>query len=630
MASVREMQAVTPSPPRPATPEAWFARAVELQQRGALEEAVGAYGEALRGQPAFPEALNNRAAALRGLRRLDEALASANRALGLRASYPRALNNRGLIALDARQGAAAVEDFRRALALEPRFPEALHNLATALMQLKRYGEARAAFVQVGRLAPQFPHARGNALFAALCDCDWRDLEEHAAAVSSAVERGQPAATPMTFLCMSGSPALQLRCAAAYTQAFFPAAATAPAGVVTRAPEARIRVGYLSGDLGEHAVSYLLAGVLERHDQARFETFAFAWGRRADGEIRRRLERAFSRFIAVDELADAAVVRLMRELGIDIAVDLCGHTEGQRTAILAQRAAPIQVNFLGLPATMGAPYIDYLIADPFVIPELQEACYAERIVRLAGGFQPNDSSRPPPPPSPPRTALGLPADARVLCCFNRNCKIRPEVFSVWMRLLAALPEAVLWLLATHEAAADNLRREARTRGVAPERLVFAAQVGYGEYLARYRHADLFLDTAPFNGGATVSDALSMGVPVVTLAGESMAARMAGSALHALGLDELITRSLEEYEATALALARDPVRLRALRDRLRQARREHPFFDADGYRLRLEAAYAAMVSRHAAGLAPASFTLEAEATGSPRGLGAAGSSLSNGPT
>jgi protein O-GlcNAc transferase len=621
-------------PPAAEGPEAWFTRGTGLQRLGALEQAVDAYREALRGCPAFPEAWNNLAAALRALHRLEEAQASVTQALAIRPAYPRALNNRGLIALDAAHGAAAVEDFQRALALEPHFPEALHNLGTALMQLERYAEAREAFTRLARVAPDFPHARGNALLAQLCDCDWRDLEALSEAVTTAVDRGQHAATPMSFLCVSGSPALQMRCARAYTHAFFPPPApqsampslsgatstlsgalptsgtSGPPGAprAADAPGQRIRVGYLSGDFGEHAVSYLLAGVLERHDHTRFETFAFAWGRRADGKTRDRLERAFTRFIAADDMADQAVVRLMRELRIDIAVDLCGHTEGQRTGILAQRAAPIQVNFLGLPATMGAPYVDYLIADPFLIPERHEPHYAERIVRLAGGFQPSDDRRPLAPPTPPRAALGLPDEARVLCSFNRTCKITPAIFSVWMRLLQQLPDAVLWLLATHPAAADHLRREAATRGIRPDRLVFVGQVDYPTYLARYRHADLFLDTAPFNGGATVSDALSMGVPVVTLAGESFAGRMAGSALNALGLTELVTGSLAGYEATALELARDAGRLGDLRARLERARHDHPFFDTDRYRAGLEAAYATMVSRSTAGLQPASFTVD----------------------
>jgi protein O-GlcNAc transferase len=585
---------------RPDDPDGWFTRGNLLQRAGALEESVACYREALGRRPGFPEALNNLAAALRALRRLDEAQASADQALTQRPAYPRALNNRGLIALDTGRGMAAVEDFRHALALEPRFPEALHNLGTALMQLRRYAEAREAYAG---LAPDFPHALGNVLFAKLCDCDWAGLDALSAAVTAAVERGAHAATPMSFLCMSGLAELQLRCARAYAQAFYP-----PVGAATRRPAGgKIRIGYLSGDLGEHAVSYLLAGVFERHDRTRFDTFAFAWGRRGEGEIRGRLERAFTRFIAVDYLADAAVAGLMRELGIDIAVDLCGHTEGQRTGILAQRAAPIQVNFLGLPATMGAPYIDYLIADRFLIPEDREQAYAERIVRLDLCFQPNDDRRPSAPPSASRAALGLPAGGLVLCSFNRNCKLHPTLFAAWTRLLQALPDAVLWLLAPQPAAAHHLRCEAAARGVAPQRLVFADEVAYPEYLARYRQADLFLDTAPFNGGTTVSDALSMGVPVVTLAGESFASRMAGTILQALGLSELVTFSLADYEATALALARDPGRLRELRARLDQARREHPFFDTDRYRMQLEAAYAHMASRHAAGLPPASFAV-----------------------
>lgn len=591
---------------QPADADAWFARGTQFQQLGANEEAVGAYREALRARAAFPEALSNCAAALRALRRLREAEVSASAALELRPQYPRALNNRGLIALDLGRGSAAVQDFQRALQIEPAFPEALHNLGTALMQLKRHDEAHAAFATLLRLAPQFPHAAGNALFAQLCDCDWRDLPERTAAVKASVQRDEHAATPMSFLCMEGSAALQLRCARAYTRGFYPAG---PAGTGT-APSragAKIRVAYLSGDLGEHAVSYLLAGVLEQHDAARFESYAIAWGRHTPGAMRQRLERAFTRFIAVDDVPDDAVVRLLRELRVDIAVDLCGHTEGQRTRILAQRAAPIQVNFLGLPATMGADYIDYLIADPYLVPAEQDAHYAERIVRLAGGFQPNDDRRALSPGTADRAALGLPADALVLCSFNRNCKITPALFTVWMRLLHAVPGTVLWLLASGPAAATNLRRAAAQHGIAADRLVFSDQVGYADYLARYRQADLFLDTAPFNGGATVSDALSMSLPVLTLAGESFAGRMAGSALTALGLGELIASSPGDYEARALALLRTPERLRALRQQLERARATHPFFDTNAYRVRLEAAYEAMVSRYRARLAPAALAI-----------------------
>jgi predicted O-linked N-acetylglucosamine transferase (SPINDLY family) len=588
----------------PRNAHSWLLRGNVLQRSHELAASVACYHEALRLKPDFPQALNNLAAAQRGLRQLEDAYASAERALALRPAYPLALNNRGLIALDAKRGAAAVEDFRRALALKPGFPEALHNLGTALMQLKRFAEASEAFAQLVRLASDFAHAAGNLLNAKLCNCDWAGFEPLSAAVTQAVERGEHAATPMSFLCLSDSAALQLRCAQAYTSAFFPECGAGPRA---RCGHDKIRVAYLSGDLGEHAVTYLLAGVLERHDAARFQTIALAWDRRADISIRRRVAPAFARFIDVGAMSDAEVVRLMRDMEVDIAVDLCGHTLGQRTAILANRAARIQVNYLGLPATMGAPYMDYLIADPFLIPEPQQPFYAEKVVWLDGAFQPNDDRRPPVPEAPPRSALGLPDEALVLCSFNRTCKLNPLCFEVWMRLLAALPGCVLWLLAPHATAAENLRREAAARGVAPGRLIFADEAPYLAYLARYRHVDLFLDTWPFNGGATVSDALSMGVPVLTLAGSAFAARMAGSLLQNLGFPELVTTSPAAYEEAARELGQDPARLRSLRERLQQRRLDHAFFDTDRYRMNLEAAFQMMWERHAAGLPPAAFAV-----------------------
>jgi predicted O-linked N-acetylglucosamine transferase (SPINDLY family) len=414
-----------------------------------------------------------------------------------------------------------------------------------------------------------------------------------------------------------------------TRAHYPS--RVPESAPARRPHERIRIAYLSGDLGEHAVTYLLAGVFERHDPTQFETIALSWDRQSDGPARRRVEGAFTRFIDISAQSDAEVVHLMRELDVDIAIDLTGHTLGQRTAILAQRAAPVQVNYLGLPATMGAPYMDYLIADRFLIPEEQERWYAEKIVCLDGCFQPNDDRRPTPPPAPSRTALGLPESGLVFCCFNRNSKVNPITFEIWMRLLGRAPGSVLWLLATHPAAAENLRREAAARGVAPARLVFANQVPYLEYLARYHHADLFLDTSPFNGGATVSDALTMGVPVLTMAGDSFAARMAGSLLQHLGLTDLVSSSLADYEATAHALAADPERLRALRQRLEQLRIAHPWFDTDRYRRSLEAAYRVMWERHVTGLPPNSFVVPGrDPVGRTQAMAASGDRCSRGPT
>jgi protein O-GlcNAc transferase len=590
----------------PDSAAAWLHRGNVLQRAGRFEESVECYRRAIGIQPGFPEAYNNLAAALRASRQWPEAFESANWALALRPEYPSALNNRGLIHLDCRQGGAAAEDFRRAVALNPKFAEAWHNLGTSLMELRRFHEAGEAFAKLAAIAPGFRHVQGNLMLARLNCCDWSDFDAAAGALMDAVQRSEHAATPFAFLSICGSAALQLRCARLYADAFFPPAPSQTGRV--RSAHDKIRVAYLSGDFGGHAVTYLLAGVWERHDSRRFETVALSWGRRDDGPVRRRVEASFSQFIDVTSFGDRRVADLLRELEIDIAVDLGGHTLGQRTGILARRPAPLQVNYLGLPATMGASYMDYLIADPFLVTDAHQPYYSEKLVWLRGGFQPNDDKRDLQPSRQPRRAFGLPDEGFVFCCFNRNTKLNPACFDVWMRLLNASPGSVLWLLASNPAAEHNLRHEAAMRGVDAGRLVFAGEVSYTEYMARYTHADIFLDTVPFNGGTTVSDAMSMGVPVLTCAGDSFAGRMAGSVLAALGMQDLITASFAEYEARALELARHPERVRALRETLLDRRTRHPFFETDRYRRSLESAYERMWERHTSGLPPAAFYVE----------------------
>jgi predicted O-linked N-acetylglucosamine transferase (SPINDLY family) len=587
--------------------DAWYLRGNLLLQTGRYAESLACFGSALRSRPVYAEAFNSSASALRALRRLDRALECADRAIALRPDYALAHNMRGLVLLDLRQGAEAVASFRRALDARPDFAEALHNLGTAWMQLQRHRQAAEAFARLAAMAPQFPHVRGNLLHARLECADWRDYESDRLAVSEGLACGLASDTPMQFLCLSDSAPLQLRCARLYTATHYPAAPRAVPVRVRR--EGPIRIAYLSGDFGEHAVSYLLAGVFERHDRSRFETIALSWGRSQEGPRRQRLETAFGRFIDVSAQGDDEVVGLMESLGVDIAIDLGGHTLGQRTGILARRAAPIQVNFLGLPATMGAAYIDYLIADRHLIPEHLRPHYEEQVVWLPESFQPNDDRRGAAADAGPRGRHGLPATGLVLCCFNKTCKLNPPMFAVWMRLLQAIPEGVLWLLAADAQVAQRLRGEAAAHGVPPERLVFAPPTGYADYLARYTHADLFLDTWPFNGGATVSDALSMGVPVLTCLGESFSARMAGGLLASLELPELAAADLAHYEATALALLSDADRLARIRRLLAERREQHPFFDTDRYRRHLEGAYETMMARHAGGLAPAAFAVPA---------------------
>jgi predicted O-linked N-acetylglucosamine transferase (SPINDLY family) len=337
---------------------------------------------------------------------------------------------------------------------------------------------------------------------------------------------------------------------------------------------------------------LLVGVFEAHDRTRFETIAISLRPSDESAMRRRVVAAFDRFIDATRMRDVEVSALMRELEVDIAVDLTGYTGDNRTDIFAQRPAPVQVNYLGFPGGMGAEYIDYILADAFVIPDAARPHYAEQVVHLPHCFQANDDQREIAEFTPSRAEAGLPETGFVFCAFNNVYKLNPPMFDIWMRLLRAVPDSVLWLAADAPNVRKNLAAEAMRRGVEPERLVFSPRIAYPEHLARMRLADLFLDTLPFNAGTTASDALWAGLPVLTCAGEAFAARMAGSLLNAVGLPELITHDLAEYEALALELATSPARLAEIKTRLAANRLSAPLFDTKLFCRNLESAYQQM--------------------------------------
>jgi len=355
---------------------------------------------------------------------------------------------------------------------------------------------------------------------------------------------------------------------------------------------KIRLGYLSADFHQHATAYLIAEVFERHDRARFEVAAYSYGPDDRSGMRARLKGAFDRFLDIRPLAHGEAARQIHEAGIDILVDLKGYTTHARTEILAYRPAPIQVNYLGYPGTMGAEFMDYIIADPFLVPEDRQPFYSEALAYLPDCYQSNDTKREISEQVPSRAECGLPERGFVFCCFNNTYKITPAFFDIWMRLLHAVPGSVLWLLEANAAAKTNLRREAAARGIDPERLIFAPRQHLPEHLARHRHADLFLDTLPCNAHTTASDALWASLPLLTCAGETFAGRVAGSLLQACGMPELITTSPEAYEAIALKLASEPSRVAVLRRRLEQQRLSAALFDIARFTRNLEAAYIRM--------------------------------------
>jgi predicted O-linked N-acetylglucosamine transferase (SPINDLY family) len=375
-----------------------------------------------------------------------------------------------------------------------------------------------------------------------------------------------------------------------------------------AADGRIRIGYFSADFHDHATLYLMAGLLREHHRGRFAIHAYSYGRDLCGTMRDHLLAHVDGFHAIGDMADAAVAELSRTQGLDIAVDLKGYTQNGRPQLFAHRLAPVQIAYLGYPGTSGADFIDYMVADPVVVPERERTGFSENLLILPVSYQPNDGMRAIAPRGPTRIECGLPETGFVFCAFHQSYKISPREFAIWMRLLDRVEGSVLWLLRSNRWAEQNLRREAAARGIAPERLVFADYVPQAEHLARLRLADLFLDTFNVNAHTTASDALWAGLPFVTRAGRQFAARVGASLLEAIGLPELIADTDEAYEALILDLATQPLRLEVIKAKLATNRLTQPLFDTSNYTRHFEAALVAVHERHMAGLAPASITID----------------------
>lgn len=532
-----------------------------------------------------------------------EALALFQAAAAEKPSAPAFHANAGLILLsDPRRRQAAVESLNRALALEPNHVGALLNLAAVCLDGKRFPEALNLFRRVLQKEPDNVTARLGAANASRQICQWGSVEEDEASLARLLERTGTPVSPFILLSSHVTPADHLRAARLYARSlrFSPADRLPPA---PQAPADRpIRVGYLSSDFYHHATAFLAVELFERHDRSAFELYAYSHGPDDGSAMRRRVMAGFDHFVEVGHLSASAAARRIRADGIDILVDLKGYTLGCRTEILALRPAPVQVSFLGYPGTMGADFMDYIIGDRVVTPLAQAGYYDEKIVQLPGAYQPNDSRRAIAETTPSRAACGLPEKGFVFCCFNNTYKITPALFRLWMRLLAQVPGSVLWLFEANATARDNLCYEAASAGIDPDRLIFAPRMDLADHLARHAHADLFLDTLPYNAHTTASDALWAGVPVLTCRGESFAARVAASLLTAVGLPALITTTLADYEALALALARDPARLAGMKAHLKEERTRAPLFDAGAFTRGLEAAFRRMHALRQAGKAP----------------------------
>ncbi len=586
----------------PNAANAWLGLGNVFFDQKRASEALTAIDRALALAPGAAEAWLGRGNVLFDLRQRGEALEAYDKALSLRPLLAEAWIGRGNVLFDAGRHEQALAAYDEALALKPQSAKARAGRGHALAGLKRPDEAITAYGEALARKGDLVGLQGDRIFARMQLCDWDGIDVESDRLLQAVRAGKAVTSPFNLLVSDASPADQLRCARSWTGRRYPA--QAPLWRGERYVHDRIRIGYVSADFRQHPVAYLAAGLFGAHDRARFEVIGVSIGADDGSEIRRRLAHAFDGFIDVAALGVDDIARRIRAEEIDVLVDLNGFTQNARPGIFARRPAPVQVNYLGFPGTMGADYIDYIVADPVLVPPSHHVAYAEKVVTLPHSYMPHDDvGRGISDAGFERAQFGLPDGAFVFCCFNNAYKFNPPAFASRMRILKAVEGSVLWLSESHPAAMANLRKQAAAAGVAPERLVFATRVAsMADHLARHRLADLFLDTLPYNAHTTASDALWAGLPVLTEIGKSFAGRVAASLLTAIGLSELIVQRCEQFESLAIELATAPEKLSSIRERLARNRSTTPLFDTKLLARHLEAAYATMMERSRAGLAP----------------------------
>jgi len=611
-----------------------FNRGLALARMNQADAALKCFAQAINLRSGFAEAHYNRADIFKNLNKPDEAITEYQRALLLTPDYVEAHNDLGLLHQACQQYTQAIVCYRQAISLRPNYVNAYYNCGSALQylghfsealtcydslialqpgdpkayfnrgqvlaELKRYEQALASYDQALALNPDYPYLFGQRLFTQMQICAWGDIQRRIDELEDKIEAGEGVVTPFTVLACSSSLLLQKQAAERWIADKFPVNNALPKSFKYVGHD-KIRIGYFSADFRHHAVAFLTAELYEKHDRDKFEVIGFSFGSDSNDPIRQRLKVGFDRFLEVQDLTDFEIAQLARDLEVDIAIDLGGHTGDGRPGIFALRAAPVQVSYLGYLGTMGANYIDYLLADAVLIPESAKSFYTEKIVYLPG-YQVNDGQRQIADSLFTREQLGLPETGFVFCCFNNSYKITNTTFAVWMRILQIVEGSVLFLHADDEIVVRNLKNAATLAGVDANRLVFGQTLPLPEYMARYRLVDLFLDTLPYNAGTTASDALWAGVPVLTCIGATFAGRVAASLLTAIGLLELIATSYDQYIALAIKLATEPDSFAAIKSRLAENRLTTPLFNCQQFTFYLEEAYAVMYRRRQNELLP----------------------------
>jgi len=584
----------------PKNSEAFRLLGVVFAFKGNFQEALKSLDKAIKLDPNHWLAHSNRGNVLKDLNQFEAALKSYDKTIALQPNYAEAHNNKGNAFQELKRYQDAVKSYDQAIALQPSYAEAYSNAGNALKKLNLLDLALIAYEKALELGNQSGIALSGYLSTKMQLCDWSGIQELLNQVENGDIPNKERFYPFNLFFICTSPWIIQEITQAYMSSENPA--KIDLGSITKSKKnEKIRLGYFSADFRNHAVSHLMAGVLECHDKEKFELVAFSMGSNESDDMRERLKASFDQFIDVSSKSDLEVAQLARNLNIDIAIDLGGLTQNSRPKIFAYRAAPIQVGYIGYLGTMASYYFDYIIADETIIPpELRDA-YTEKIIYLPS-YQANDPKRKIAERVFTRQEFGIPSYSFIYCCFNNNYKFTPSIVDSWAKILLQVDDSVMLLHAENETVKRNLLAEFEARGIGATRIFFAERLPLAEYLARYRIADLFLDTSPYNAGTTASDALWAGLPVITFLGETFSARMGGSLLNAIGLPELVCHSQNEYEDLAIDLGKNREKLEEMKEKLAKNRLTMPLFDTTLFTRNLEVAYEKVYERYQNDLSP----------------------------
>jgi predicted O-linked N-acetylglucosamine transferase (SPINDLY family) len=551
--------------------------------------------EAIKINPKDAEAYNNMAIVSKKLNQFDVAYNNFCNAIKLKPDYAEAHNNCGVILKELKKEEDAIKSFELAIKFNKNYAEAYYNLGHIFFERKKYNEALKNFYQSYKINSKLDYLLSSIIFIKHRICEWNSFDKNLFDLENIILNEKIKINPFLTLSFYESPQLQKTSAEIFVKNEYNDKNNQNYKFNNQAKK-KLRIAYYSADFRNHPMSYLLANLYELHDKNKFEIIGISFGPDKNDEMRKRVSSAFDKFYDLRLKTEDEIVKFSRELKIDIAIDLMCFTKYHKFGIFVKKCAPIQVNYLGYPGTSGTNYLDYIIADKILIPKESQKHYSEKIVYLPDTYQANDSTKKIADKIFTREELGLPKDGFVFCCFNNNYKITPQVFDVWMRLLEKVENSVLWILSEDINISKNLKKEATIRGIDFNRIVFAERIKMNEHLARQKVADLFIDTFPYTGHTTASDALWVGLPVLTRIGKSFASRVSASLLNAIGLSELVTNSEKEYEDLAIELAKNPPKLKEIKNKLKNNRNTKPLFNTQIFARNMEKAYSLMYERY----------------------------------